>query len=75
MTRQLLLTTAALSLAAGAFAQDGVDDAEWDVTNPPGDKKTISIDVSAISGAIQSITFLGGHGAGGRTLARASAGS
>lgn len=48
MFRQILLCTAALSLATGAFAQDdgGTEDAAWDVTNPPGQKRTIDIDVT-----------------------------
>jgi len=48
MFRQILLCTAARSLATGAFAQDeeGADDAKWDVTNPPGEKRPIKIDVT-----------------------------
>lgn len=49
MFRKILLCTAALSLATGAFAQDKKEDAEdakWDVTNPPGQKRTIKIDVT-----------------------------
>jgi imidazolonepropionase-like amidohydrolase/Tol biopolymer transport system component len=49
MFRKILLCTAALSIATGAVAQNKTEDAEdakWDVTNPPGEKRSIKIDVT-----------------------------
>lgn len=51
MFRRLLLTSVALCVAGTAFAQDeGGDEKEndkWDVTNPPGETRDISIDVTS----------------------------
>lgn len=46
ITRLLTSTMLAVSLTATAFADDKKDDAKWDVNNPPGAKKSVSIDVT-----------------------------
>ncbi len=45
MFKRLLLASAALSISTAAFAEDDKEP-KWDVNNPPGEAKTIDIDVT-----------------------------
>ncbi|MDH3401654.1 MAG: hypothetical protein OEM03_11895, partial [Chromatiales bacterium] len=53
MTRIALFLLATLLPCVGIYAEDEAKDAQWDISNPPGD--TVAIDIDTREGSWMSV--------------------